>query len=289
MTITRNCVKSTPEFFDTSPFLIRDQFTKEVSGMQDLHLISSMPSIRVVPRFERDSFINVAWLGDSPKSGLLRYAKNLFGMRQNFWSWIHFPDRLEISDWRSSYLWKMNVCGKPSGGKICRVGNLRDSRFRWAYAVSEFDHFQTSTPHMGFHAALWQKNVEQLFCKKMLLYRKAWRDRSTAFWLHIVISSPFNTSHKPRYEVKHLLGSSIPSVVVDYFPRLKPQSSRGRAQPSHSRAVAIGFLICPLWSAVQSYWIDTFQKFEHRTPSTNAFGGPRSRSSISISSMRSKP
>jgi len=116
--------------------------------------------IRLVPRVEREEFINVGViLGDS-KSGFLGCKIHL-----NETKLLALDPLADLEMIRLNLLSFEKIClGSTSGGKIAEMD--LSSRFRWLTAVRS-SIIQTSRPHTGFHAALEEK-LDQLFEENVL-------------------------------------------------------------------------------------------------------------------------
>ncbi|MFC4739118.1 DUF3037 domain-containing protein [Flavobacterium ponti] len=110
--------------------------------MHDKHLYE-YAVIRVVPKVEREEFINV---------GLMLYSKRQKYLRIKY----HIPSK-KIKAFCSEFdldLLKINldalvnICeGKKEGGPIAQFE--KDERFRWISAIKSSS-IQTSRPHSGF-------------------------------------------------------------------------------------------------------------------------------------------
>lgn len=110
--------------------------------MQEPHLFE-YAVIRVVPKVEREEFINV---------GLILFCKRQRYIRMEFQinepKFNLFDTEIELVD-LNTYLqsFKNTAIGNKSGG---RIGQLETSeRFRWLTAVRS-SVLQTSRPHAGF-------------------------------------------------------------------------------------------------------------------------------------------
>ena len=122
--------------------------------MHDKHLYE-YAVIRVVPKVEREEFINV---------GLMLYSKRQKYLRIKY----HIPSE-KIKAFCSEFdldLLKINldalvnICeGKKEGGPIAQFE--KDERFRWISAIKSSS-IQTSRPHSGFSDDL-EKTFEKLY------------------------------------------------------------------------------------------------------------------------------
>lgn len=122
--------------------------------MHDKHLYE-YAVIRVVPKVEREEFINV---------GLMLYSKRQKYLRIKY----HIPSE-KIKAFCSEFdldLLKINldalvnICeGKKEGGPIAQFE--KDERFRWISAIKSSS-IQTSRPHSGFSDDL-DKTFEKLY------------------------------------------------------------------------------------------------------------------------------
>lgn len=120
--------------------------------MHDKHLYE-YAVIRVVPKVEREEFINV---------GLMLYSKRQKYLRIKY----HIPSE-KIKAFCSEFdldLLKINldalvkICeGKKEGGPIAQFE--KDERFRWISAIKSSS-LQTSRPHSGF-----SENLDETFEK----------------------------------------------------------------------------------------------------------------------------
>ena len=122
--------------------------------MHDKHLYE-YAVIRVVPKVEREEFINV---------GLMLYSKRQKYLRIKY----HIPSE-KIKAFCSEFdldLLKINldalvnICeGKKEGGPIAQFE--KDERFRWISAIKSSS-IQTSRPHSGFSDDL-ERTFEKLY------------------------------------------------------------------------------------------------------------------------------
>lgn len=122
--------------------------------MQDSHLFE-YAVIRVVPRVEREEFLNVGVILYARKEGFL---KTLFHLDKNKLS--AFSDKLDIAEVESHLLSFQRICnGGPDSGPIGQLDMA--SRFRWLTATRSTV-VQTSKVHPGFcdHPA---EAIEKLF------------------------------------------------------------------------------------------------------------------------------
>jgi len=122
--------------------------------MQGKHLYE-YAIIRVVPRVEREEFINVGVILGDAKSGFL--ACKIYLDESKLLALDALAD-LEMIHLNLSSFEKICL-GKSNGGKIAAMDLA--SRFRWLTAVRS-SIIQTSRPHMGFSGDL-EKTLEKLF------------------------------------------------------------------------------------------------------------------------------
>ncbi len=111
--------------------------------------------IRVVPRVEREEFINVGVILGDAKSGFL--ACRIYLNESKLLALDPNADaemiRLNLESFEK-------ICvGKPNGGQIATMDIA--SRFRWLTAVRS-SIIQTSRPHMGFSTNL-SETLDRLF------------------------------------------------------------------------------------------------------------------------------
>jgi hypothetical protein len=122
--------------------------------MQGKHLYE-YAIIRVVPRVEREEFINVGVILGDAKSGFLGCKIQL-----NESKLLALDPLADIEIIQLNLNSFEKIClGKSNGGKIADMDLA--SRFRWLTAVRS-SIIQTSRPHMGFSAEL-EKTLEKLF------------------------------------------------------------------------------------------------------------------------------
>jgi hypothetical protein len=122
--------------------------------MQGKHLYE-YAIIRVVPRVEREEFINVGVILGDAKSGFLGCKIQL-----NESKLLALDPLADIEMIQLNLNSFEKIClGKSNGGKIADMDLA--SRFRWLTAVRS-SIIQTSRPHMGFSAEL-EKTLEKLF------------------------------------------------------------------------------------------------------------------------------
>jgi hypothetical protein len=122
--------------------------------MQGKHLYE-YAIIRVVPRVEREEFINVGVILGEAKSGFLGCKIEL-----NESKLLALDPLADIEMIQLNLHSFEKIClGKSNGGKIADMDLA--SRFRWLTAVRS-SIIQTSRPHMGFSAEL-EKTLEKLF------------------------------------------------------------------------------------------------------------------------------
>jgi hypothetical protein len=122
--------------------------------MQGKHLYE-YAIIRVVPRVEREEFINVGVILGDAKSGFLGCKIELNKSKLLALDPLADCEMIQLN--LNSF---EKIClGKSNGGKIAAMDLA--SRFRWLTAVRS-SIIQTSRPHMGFSAEL-EKTLEKLF------------------------------------------------------------------------------------------------------------------------------
>lgn len=111
--------------------------------------------IRVVPRVEREEFINVGVILGDAKSGFLGCKLEL-----NESKLLALDPLADIEMIQLNLQSFEKIClGKSNGGKIADMDLA--SRFRWLTAVRS-SIIQTSRPHMGFSSEL-ETTLEKLF------------------------------------------------------------------------------------------------------------------------------
>lgn len=111
--------------------------------------------IRVVPRVEREEFINVGVILGDAKSDFLGCKIEL-----NKHKLLSLDPLADIEMIQLNLQSFEKIClGKSNGGKIADMDLA--SRFRWLTAVRS-SIIQTSRPHMGFSTEL-EKTLEKLF------------------------------------------------------------------------------------------------------------------------------
>ena len=109
--------------------------------------------IRVVPRVEREEFVNV---------GLMLYSKRQKYLRIKYTIPIHkiqsFCSEFDLELLQINLDALVNICeGRKAGGPIAQLE--KDERFRWIAAIKSSS-IQTSRPHSGF-----SENLDQTFEK----------------------------------------------------------------------------------------------------------------------------
>lgn len=110
--------------------------------MQDNHLFE-YAVIRVVPRVEREEFLNVGVILYSRKEEFLQTLFHLDKIKLNA-----FSDKLDISEIENHLLAFERICkGGPDSGPIGQLDIA--SRFRWLTATRSTV-VQTSKAHPGF-------------------------------------------------------------------------------------------------------------------------------------------
>lgn len=110
--------------------------------MQDNHLFE-YAVIRIVPRVEREEFLNVGVILYSRKEGFLQTLFHLDKTKLNA-----FSDKLDIDEIQNHLLAFERICnGGPNSGPIGQLDMA--SRFRWLTATRSTV-VQTSKVHPGF-------------------------------------------------------------------------------------------------------------------------------------------
>jgi len=127
--------------------------------MQEQHLYD-YAVIRVVPRVEREEFINI---------GLIMYSKRQKYLRIEYripTDKIHlFSSDFDIEQLKTNLDSFTKICsGKKEGGPIAQFDIAE--RFRWLTAIKSSS-IQTSRPHSGFSADL-DATFEKLFTELIL-------------------------------------------------------------------------------------------------------------------------
>ena len=116
--------------------------------------------IRVVPRVEREEFINVGVILGDAKSGFLSCKIKL-----NESKLLALDPEADLEMIQLNLQSFEKIClGKSTGGKIAEMDLA--SRFRWLTAVRS-SIIQTSRPHMGFSPEL-EKTLKQIFEENVL-------------------------------------------------------------------------------------------------------------------------
>ncbi len=127
--------------------------------MQEQHLFD-YAIIRVVPRVEREEFINAGVILCAWKSGYLKVKTSL-----NEEKLLALDPEADIEMIKLNLASFDKICfGKDNGGKIAEMDLA--SRFRWLTAVRS-SIIQTSRPHSGFSKDLDQ-TLEKLFEENVL-------------------------------------------------------------------------------------------------------------------------
>ncbi|MBD8488917.1 DUF3037 domain-containing protein [Echinicola sp. CAU 1574] len=127
--------------------------------MQEQHLFE-YAIIRVVPRVEREEFINAGVILCDAKSGFLKVKTHL-----NETKLLALDAAADIEMIKLNLSSFDKICfGKDNGGKIAEMDLA--SRFRWLTAVRS-SVIQTSRPHTGFSQDL-DKTLEKLFEENVL-------------------------------------------------------------------------------------------------------------------------
>jgi hypothetical protein len=122
--------------------------------MQEQH-VYEYAVIRVVPKVEREEFVNVGIILFSKKARFIRskYFLNAEKLRL-------FSDELDLEQLEANLESFTNICdGSKDGGPIAE--QELPERFRWLTAVRS-SAIQTSRPHPGLATNL-EKTVERLF------------------------------------------------------------------------------------------------------------------------------
>jgi hypothetical protein len=122
--------------------------------MQEQH-VYEYAVIRVVPRVEREEFVNVGIILFSKKARFIRakYYLNVEKLQL-------FSDELDIGQLEQNLQSFTKICdGSKEGGPIAE--QELPERFRWLTAVRS-SAIQTSRPHPGLTTDL-EKTVERLF------------------------------------------------------------------------------------------------------------------------------
>jgi len=122
--------------------------------MQGKHLFE-YAVIRVLPKVEREEFINVGIILFSKRAKYIRMLYKLDKQRLNFFSSELDLDLLE----KTLLSFDKICCGYKDGGVIAQFDI--PERFRWLTAVRS-SCIQTSRPHPGYAESL-DSEVEKLF------------------------------------------------------------------------------------------------------------------------------
>ncbi len=116
--------------------------------------------IRVLPKVEREEFLNVGIILFSKRAKYIRMKYRLDEQRL-----ILFPNELDMELLRDTLLSFEKICnGEKDGGVIAKLDI--PERFRWLTAVRS-SCIQTSRPHPGYTANL-DAEVEKLFDEMVL-------------------------------------------------------------------------------------------------------------------------
>lgn len=127
--------------------------------MQDMHLYE-YSVIRVVPRVDREEFVNAGIIVFSKKA---KFIKMLYTVEEK--KLRCFCDELDIDQLQQNLLAFKNISdGIKDGGPIAQMDIA--SRFRWLTAVRS-SVIQTSRPHPGLCTDL-DKTTEKLFSELVL-------------------------------------------------------------------------------------------------------------------------
>lgn len=127
--------------------------------MQEQHLYD-YAVIRVVPRVEREEFINVGLMLYSKRQKYLRIKYQIPVAKIKFFCSEFDLDQLKIN--LDSFV---AICeGKKDAGPIAQFE--KDERFRWLTAIKSSS-IQTSRPHSGFSSNL-DETFEKLYSELVL-------------------------------------------------------------------------------------------------------------------------
>jgi hypothetical protein len=122
--------------------------------MQEQH-VYEYAVIRVVPKVEREEFVNVGIVLFSKKA---RFIKSLYRLDEG--KLRLFSDELDVIQLEENLLSFTKICnGAKDGGPIAE--QELPERFRWLTAVRS-SVIQTSRPHPGLSSDL-EKTVQRLF------------------------------------------------------------------------------------------------------------------------------
>jgi len=111
--------------------------------------------IRVLPKIEREEFINVGVIVVSKQARFIGMLYEVNKQRLNA-----FSDEVDLQLIESNLEALQKICtGAPDGGPIAKLDILE--RFRWITAIKS-SCIQTSRPHSGFSSDL-EKTVTTLF------------------------------------------------------------------------------------------------------------------------------
>ncbi|WP_339888191.1 DUF3037 domain-containing protein [uncultured Flavobacterium sp.] len=111
--------------------------------------------IRVVPKVEREEFINVGLMLYSKRQKYLRIKYNIPSEKIKA-----FCTDFDLELLKINLEALVNICeGKKEGGPIAQFE--KDERFRWISAIKSSS-IQTSRPHSGFSVDL-DKTFEKLY------------------------------------------------------------------------------------------------------------------------------
>lgn len=127
--------------------------------MQDLHLFE-YAIIRVVPRVEREEFVNAGIIVFCKKA---KFIKMIYTVEEQ--KLKCFSDDLDFEQLQKNLQAFQNISeGKKEGGPIAMMDI--PSRFRWLTAIRS-SVIQTSRPHPGLCENL-EKTTERLFSELVL-------------------------------------------------------------------------------------------------------------------------
>lgn len=116
--------------------------------------------IRVVPKVEREEFINVGIILFSKEA---KYINMLYQINESKLLCFHNELDLELIHSTLDSFHKI-ACGEKEGGLIAQL--VIEERFRWITAEKS-SCIQTSRPHLGFSVDL-EKTINKLFGELVL-------------------------------------------------------------------------------------------------------------------------
>lgn len=127
--------------------------------MQEKHLYE-YAVIRILPKVEREEFVNVGVLLFSKRQKYLQLKYTINEKRL-----LSFSDEIDINFVKDSLEAIDKICkGEKDGGSIAQFDT--PERFRWLTAVKS-SCMQTSRPHPGFSSDL-EKTLDKLFNELVL-------------------------------------------------------------------------------------------------------------------------